>query len=81
MDTGNQGIDANLLAGKLENTDARKDHKSETDESEEDDSLTDVQKEKKKDFKNKRKNHYNEFTNVQKAREMIAKELAELEDD
>ena len=37
--------------------------------------------EKKKEFRDKRKNHYNEFTNVKMARELIAKELSELEDD
>ena len=37
--------------------------------------------ESKKVFKDKRKKHYNEFGNVKLARDLIAKELAELEDD
>ncbi len=32
-------------------------------------------------FKEKRKHHYNEYGNVKLARELIEKELAELEDD
>ena len=75
------GVDANLLAGKLENTETRKDHESESEDEDDDEHLSEAEKLKKKAFRNKRKNHYNEFTNVQKAREMIAKELAELEDD
>lgn len=58
------------------------DYKSEGSASEDDDShLSEDAKTKKKEFRNKRKNHYNEFTNVRKARELIAKELAELEAD
>ena len=37
--------------------------------------------ETKKAFKQKRKHHYNEYGNVKLARELIEKELAELEDD
>ena len=37
--------------------------------------------EMKKAFKQKRKHHYNEYGNVKLARELIEKELAELEDD
>jgi protein phosphatase inhibitor 2 len=35
----------------------------------------------KKVFKEKRKDHYNEYGNVKLARELIEKELAELEED
>ena len=34
-----------------------------------------------KQFKEKRKHHYNEYSKVKLAREMIEKEMAELEDD
>ncbi|XP_066912104.1 protein phosphatase inhibitor 2-like [Clytia hemisphaerica] len=80
--SGVSGVDASLLAGKLESTESRKDHQSESENEDDDDEhLSEAAKLKKKAFSSKRKNHYNEFTNVQKAREMIAKELAELEDD
>ena len=35
----------------------------------------------KRAFKDKRSKHYDEFSNVQKARELIAKELADLENE
>ena len=34
-----------------------------------------------KQFKEKRKHHYNEYSKVKLARELIEKEMAELEDD
>ena len=34
-----------------------------------------------KQFKDKRKHHYNEYSKVRLARELIEKEMAELEDD
>lgn len=73
--------DIDNVAEKLATGAPRKDYESNPDESDEEENLTDDAKGKKKEFRDHRKKHYNEFTNVKRARELIEKELAELEDE
>ena len=78
-------LDHENLTEKLNESEskARTYYKDEEDseEDEEEINLTDEAKDKKKKFKENRKHHYNEFENVKRARELIAKEMAELEED
>lgn len=57
----------------------REDYVSDDGSCDEDKFLSEKALEKKKKFREHRKNHYNEFSNIKKARELIAKEMAELE--
>lgn len=76
----NQAIDPDDLVEKLKGANTKTDYTSEgSDDDDDDEHLSEASKAKKKEFKSKRKNHYNEFTNVRKARELIAKELADLQ--
>ena len=76
-----EGLNANQLADSLMNTDARKDFAEPSSDEDDDSHLTPEALAKKKKFKSHRSKHYDEFTKVKMARELIAKELAELEDD
>ncbi|XP_002155049.1 protein phosphatase inhibitor 2 [Hydra vulgaris] len=76
----NSGISSSELTSKLIATGSRIDYISGEDSGEdEDENLTLEAKHKKDEFKQHRRNHYNEFQNVRKARELIEKELAEIE--
>jgi len=76
-------LDTDELAKKLTSSGPRHDGDDDGDSEDPDDDkhLSQAAREKKKKFKDARKNHYNEFLNIKKARELINQELAELEDD
>ena len=75
-------LDTDELAKKLTSSGPRNDGDDVmSDDPDDDKYLSEAAREKKKNFSSKRKNHYNEFQNIQKARELIESELAELDDD
>jgi len=80
QDTTESSVDPKELSESLSKASERKHAHSEEEGTEESD-LTEDAKAEKRAFKDKRSKHYDEFSNVQKARELIAKELADLENE
>ncbi|XP_028393898.1 protein phosphatase inhibitor 2-like [Dendronephthya gigantea] len=75
-------LDPQQLAEKIKNVPAECNKSPEPeDQSSSDEEMSPEQQVVKKAFQDKRKHHYNEYENVKLARELIKKELEELEDD
>ena len=82
FEEGEGDIDTDELSKKLTSSGPRKDGDDvESDDPDDDKHLSEEARAKKNKFSDKRMNHYNEFLSIQKARELINSELAELEDD
>jgi len=81
-DLENTSLDADKVATKLTASKPRADYDSGRSADEDDDKhLSDKALTKKKLFRNHRAQHYDEFSKVKMARDLIAKELAEIEDN
>ncbi|RDD44672.1 Protein phosphatase inhibitor 2 [Trichoplax sp. H2] len=84
-ETDVKGMDPATLSSELHGTsdDASGSRWAEYDSNDEnhDEQLTPEELERKQDFKKKRSQHYNEYYNVKLARELIAKDLEEEDDD
>ncbi|XP_069753150.1 protein phosphatase inhibitor 2-like isoform X2 [Narcine bancroftii] len=81
----NVNVTAEILAQKLSAAEGINpkifEPKEETSEEEEEEELTPEEQENKKQFEMKRKMHYNEGMNIKLARQLIAKELEDAEDE
>ncbi|XP_067851364.1 protein phosphatase inhibitor 2 [Heptranchias perlo] len=79
----NENITAEILAKKLTAAEGMnpKIFEPKEESSEEEEELTPEEKESKKQFEMKRKMHYNEGMNIKLARQLIAKEVEDAEDD
>ncbi|XP_002131008.2 protein phosphatase inhibitor 2 [Ciona intestinalis] len=79
-----EGVDANEVLKRLEDPGDPKErtrHDSLQSDEENDQYLSPEEREKRKKFREARKNHYNMKENMQKAKELLAKEMADLEQD
>eukprot|EP00794_Sanderia_malayensis_P016843 gene16843-18542_t len=82
LDSKDDSVDPLSLTESLQKASPRKHVHAESDKEDEDDEdVSEEDKVKKKEFKQKRSHHYDEFSKVKLARELIAKELQELDKD
>ncbi|XP_065072276.1 protein phosphatase inhibitor 2-like isoform X2 [Rhopilema esculentum] len=79
LDTSESSVDPETLRDSLSKASTRKHVHSDSPEEEEDDLLSEEGRAEKRVFTDKRKKHYDEFSKVRLARQLIAKELEEID--